>query len=686
MAIDNIDKLDKLNTGRVKLNQAIDQANLSEIDSATAIATADTAVVIANTADAKSTTTQGQLDTIVIASGTSDAETIQARGGEPLLYNRLNKVDAELAETEMELKTNVTYKQDQIAPIITFLDDDIHAKVHQYLLPISIAKNVPFSCAVIPGWIDENKVGYMTETQLRDVYDSGYFEMLGHSYSHNPNLLIYTTEEELEYQIGEGTKGWLESRGYEVNGFVYPQGESDGRIRRITKEHYDFAFGGLGINHNKVLDTMNINRIAFGSFTDTNPTVNGNSEKNTLEYYKACVDYAVSNNAWLTFMLHVGVQNVTEFPVLEELIDYIKILNVEILNPTDAHKIHGNKVFMGDVRDNNYFAVNKFGVPFSSNITSKTFDLNAVLMTTPATDFDFNIISYHKISYSHAMNNGFPVALAGYLTTEKYDKFNIGYTVQRYKPFMTHGVFMRYALTDTTWSDWVSANPVLGVMTTDKFLNTTPASSFNLGITTCNITTANAGIAQFPEATDGVLTTYKNNSNGLGAYQEFHIRYSLNVYKRYWHIPTGAWTAWVKTGGQYAEGIVFYTAGNIYLNSTPISTFNVGITMTEITSTNTEYSLFPEIRAGVLTTTKTTSGVGSYQEYHLRAKHGIYKRAWNGTSWSAWARVGGGFGTTAQRPAGVDLGYTYFDTSLGKPVWLKVVATNVWVDSTGATV
>jgi len=70
MAIDTIDELDNLNTGRVKLNQAIDQAN----------------------------TVQGQLDTIVIASGTSDAETIQARGGEPLLYNRLDKVDTQLAQ------------------------------------------------------------------------------------------------------------------------------------------------------------------------------------------------------------------------------------------------------------------------------------------------------------------------------------------------------------------------------------------------------------------------------------------------------------------------------------------------------------------------------------------------------------------------------------------------------------
>jgi len=76
MAIDNIDELDNLNTGRVKLNQAIDQAN----------------------------TVQGQLDTIIIDSGTSDAETIQARGGEPLLYNRLDKVDTQLAEIVVNVK------------------------------------------------------------------------------------------------------------------------------------------------------------------------------------------------------------------------------------------------------------------------------------------------------------------------------------------------------------------------------------------------------------------------------------------------------------------------------------------------------------------------------------------------------------------------------------------------------
>jgi len=83
MAIDNIDELDNLNTGRVKLNEAIDQAN----------------------------TVQGQLDTIVIASGTSDAEVIQARGDEPLLYNRLDKVDTQLAHLATEQMDYINIKR-----------------------------------------------------------------------------------------------------------------------------------------------------------------------------------------------------------------------------------------------------------------------------------------------------------------------------------------------------------------------------------------------------------------------------------------------------------------------------------------------------------------------------------------------------------------------------------------------
>lgn len=44
-------------------------------------------------------------------------------------------------------------------------------------------------------------------------------------------------------------------------------------------------------------------------------------------------------------------------------------------------------------------------------------------------------------------------------------------------------------------------------------------------------------------------------------------------------------------------------------------------------------------------------------------------------------------GTTAQRPTGnLWIGRVFFDTTLGKPIWLKGVRPTVWVDATGAAV
>ena len=40
-------------------------------------------------------------------------------------------------------------------------------------------------------------------------------------------------------------------------------------------------------------------------------------------------------------------------------------------------------------------------------------------------------------------------------------------------------------------------------------------------------------------------------------------------------------------------------------------------------------------------------------------------------------------GATSARPGSVNVGFMYFDTTLGKPIWM---GTNGWIDATGATV
>ena len=60
-------------------------------------------------------------------------------------------------------------------------------------------------------------------------------------------------------------------------------------------------------------------------------------------------------------------------------------------------------------------------------------------------------------------------------------------------------------------------------------------------------------------------------------------------------------------------------------------------------------------------------------------------------SWFAsiqrWLGPVGQSGSTTNRPSnGLYVGLQYFDTTLGKPVFLKQVSTPVWVDATGTVV
>ena len=62
--------------------------------------------------------------------------------------------------------------------------------------------------------------------------------------------------------------------------------------------------------------------------------------------------------------------------------------------------------------------------------------------------------------------------------------------------------------------------------------------------------------------------------------------------------------------------------------------------------------------------------------------------------WMAWFSLAQGIlqaqgqtGTTAARPVnGLYVGYQYFDTTLGYPVWVKTVSPAVWVRYDGTTV
>lgn len=95
-----------------------------------AVAAAKAAKIESASAKEEAEETQRQLDTLIIESGTSDAEVIQARGGEPLLKDRLNKTDAQLAESAQltaELRRVAAANAPSPLDIPTYVARDNHA-------------------------------------------------------------------------------------------------------------------------------------------------------------------------------------------------------------------------------------------------------------------------------------------------------------------------------------------------------------------------------------------------------------------------------------------------------------------------------------------------------------------------------------------------------------------------------
>lgn len=81
-----------------------------------------------------------------------------------------------------------------------------------------------------------------------------------------------------------------------------------------------------------------------------------------------------------------------------------------------------------------------------------------------------------------------------------------------------------------------------------------------------------------------------------------------------------------------------------------------------------------------------SSGFALPDNVAVTDKDGKTPRPWG--QWFAWVHrfvtAGQQSGTTAERPVkGLWIGRSYFDTTLGKPVWVLSVNPAVWVNAAG---
>ena len=218
-------------------------------------------------------------------------------------------------------------------PIVTFINDDGWQDDYNKLVAISEKHQVPFVSALFNG----STMGEWYELYLQNELG---WEFASHP--RNTALAELETEEDIENAMIE-TNEYLTNRGLIYHNLVYPYGSNDESVRRIAKKYYRCACttDSNGLNKD-VVSSFTLHRYPLG--------YGGTSETNTLENLKAKVDEAVVNNSWLIFMLHPHMAEHTDAitQMIDDLITYIKSINVDILTLNEGYNIFGNALECSD--------------------------------------------------------------------------------------------------------------------------------------------------------------------------------------------------------------------------------------------------------------------------------------------------------------------------------------------------
>ena len=219
--------------------------------------------------------------------------------------------------------------------VVTFTDDDGVAKVYTKLKPLFDSKGITGSVSIISNKVDV----WLTQSQLLEMQNSGW-EIISHTVTHR-NLTTITNQE-IVTELRD-SKSQLESFGFKIRSLMYPNGAHNAFIQETAKEYYESAGISWDVVNTCPINSFRIKRVPVGNYT-----VNG-ANTDTLDYYKAQVDYAIANNGWVVFMTHIDAISDVQFGYLGELIDYVKSLNVSIMNYSDAYDLFKNNLEIGEV-------------------------------------------------------------------------------------------------------------------------------------------------------------------------------------------------------------------------------------------------------------------------------------------------------------------------------------------------
>lgn len=544
MAIEHINEFDTLNAGREKINKhAIDPANRAESNSIDAKNVANQANQTSQSAEAIAVNTDDRLDNI-IAGEMQDGEVIDARrpfGGEayPTLGERLD-------ENDSLLKKITKNNTGDLAPAITFIDDDGARSVYTKLLPIAKRKNIPYGIAFI-----NNHLNDLSLAQLNELKENG-FEILNHGTDAITDLLVVddlTAEAELIK-----SKKWLKDNGFTDDIFVYSMGRVDSDKRKIVSKYNRCAFDTSNTKqqiNTSPIDTYNITRVNFGL------------DGYDFNYYKDLIDETKKENGWLVFYQHCWYPDFTEDKILltEQVVDYARSVGVDVVSPSDGFERFGNIVDLGiagveEESQDSYFYLGKKGhVKNSTNLKFLGAWIKKIIkkysINSDVSEFEKGAVSkvrFYNDEIDQTSNVNDPSS-AGTLEVSR-DNMDDAFSYRFW-----HGYNQNDELYYSVYNKglgWGNFNPVFDKHLPDNTI--TINTKFNSGmyaknrIFYCYLTGENVKDFPFGNSNGLVIVDAKVRGRRNSVIQTFIDLDSKNQYVRYYNISDDSWTAWSVLG------------------------------------------------------------------------------------------------------------------------------------------
>jgi lysophospholipase L1-like esterase len=151
-------------------------------------------------------------------------------------------------------------------------------------------------------------------------------------------------------------------------------------------------------------------------------------------------------------------------------------------------------------------------------------------------------------------------------------------------------------------------------------------------------------IAQYPESKPGLLRMYRGD-NIAYVWQEYIIRVSSQIYRRYWDFNTNTWSSWTAVISSQAASSEYSTVSLTFsyaslANDTMFTQFKT-IYVATISASDPNLAHYPESASGYLRMFRGENIAYVWEEYLLRGGSQVYRRYWdfNTNTWTPWTAL-----------------------------------------------